>query len=240
MQRREGARAGNDFEVVIAGAGPVGLFLACELGLAGVSVLVLERDATTASPRKGPGLGMRGLNTAAVEAFYRRGLLDSLFDPRERAWTVEATASFQYAGNFAGIALDANRLRPARWTYKLPGPALLPGTSDLERIEGVLSGRARELGVAIERGAGVTGLVQDDEGVTVSAGARSVRAGWLVGCDGGRSVVRKSAGFEFVGSDATCAGYVFRGALGGPGRLSPGFHRTPRGLYVVGDSGRSM
>jgi len=87
---------GHHFDVIIAGAGPVGLFLACELGLAGVSVLVLERGASAASPWKAPGLGMRALNTVAIEAFYRRGLLNSLFDPRERSSTFQETSSFQY------------------------------------------------------------------------------------------------------------------------------------------------
>ncbi|XYI00918.1 FAD-dependent oxidoreductase [Sorangium sp. So ce1128] len=226
------------FDVIIAGAGPVGLFLACELGLAGVSVLVLERDATAASPWKAPGLGLRGLNTAAVEAFYRRGLLDGLFEPGERPSTFEKTSSFQYAGTFAGILLDANKLTPAEWAYKLPGPSLLPGGTDLARVESVLAARAAELGVTIERGTAVTGLVQDDDGVTVTAGTASFRAAWLVGCDGGRSTVRKSAGFDFVGTDATFTGYVFLGELDNPAKLSPGFHRTPHGLFIVGDVGQ--
>ncbi|MFD2121938.1 FAD-dependent oxidoreductase, partial [Streptomyces cirratus] len=65
-------------DVVIVGAGPVGLFLACELGLAGCSVLVLEREAEAGSPFKAAALGLRGLNAASVEAFYRRGMLHRL------------------------------------------------------------------------------------------------------------------------------------------------------------------
>ena len=66
------------YEVVIAGAGPVGLFLACELRLAGVSVLVLERMEDTQTPLKANFMGMRGLNLPSVEAFYRRGLLNAV------------------------------------------------------------------------------------------------------------------------------------------------------------------
>ena len=65
-------------DVVIVGAGPVGLFLACELGLAGCSVLVLEREPEPGSPWKADPLGMRGLSAASVEAFYRRGMLHPL------------------------------------------------------------------------------------------------------------------------------------------------------------------
>jgi len=228
----------HHFDVVIAGAGPVGLFLSCELGLAGASVLVLEREATAASPWKAPGLGMRALNTVTLEAFYRRGLLDSFLGSRERPSTLEKTSSFQSAGNFAGIVLDANKLRPAEWTYKLPGPSLLPLATDLERIEAVLARRAAQLGVTIERGSSVTGLAQDDEGVTVVRDNTSTRADWLVGCDGGRSTVRKLSGFDFVGTDPMCTGYVFCGEFDDFAKLSPGFHRTPRGLYIVGKLGQ--
>lgn len=144
MKRHEKASAGHSFDVIIAGAGPVGLFLACELCLAGVSVLVLARDATAASPWKEPGLGRRALNTVVIEAFYRRGLLDGLFDTGERPSTFEKTSSFQYAGNFAGIVPDANKLTPSKWTYKLPGPSLLPGGTSMERVESVLAARAVE------------------------------------------------------------------------------------------------
>jgi 2-polyprenyl-6-methoxyphenol hydroxylase-like FAD-dependent oxidoreductase len=91
------------YDVVIAGAGPIGLFLACELGLAGASVLVLERDIKPASPRKAEPLGRRGLNTVSIEALYRRGLLDKLVDRNATTSYFTKTPGFQFGGHFAGI-----------------------------------------------------------------------------------------------------------------------------------------
>ncbi len=101
---------GELYDVVIAGAGPIGLFLACELGLAGASVVVLEREIKLESPWKVAPLGRRGLNTPSVEALYRRGMLDNFFDPSERPQTFKKKSKFQFAGHFAGILLDANKL----------------------------------------------------------------------------------------------------------------------------------
>lgn len=239
MAKRHSERdPGRRFDVIIAGAGPVGLFLACELGLAGVSVLVLERDGHAASPWKAPGLGMRGLSTTSVEAFYRRGLLGDLFGPGERATTLARTASFQDAGNFAGIPLDANKLLPEEWTWTLPGPSLMPGATHLARIESVLAIRAAELGVVIERDTKVTGLLQGDDGVTVNAGTTAFKAAWLVGCDGGRSIVRECADFDFTGTEPMFTGYVFLAGLEDPDSLPPGFHRAPGGLFIVVPGGQ--
>ena len=109
------------YDVVIAGGGPVGLFLACELRLAGVSVLVLERMKDPHSPLKAGWMGMRGLNFPSVEAFYRRGLLEDVrasalgwmnagpnpgMELRGTTSTNSAPAS-RFAGHFAGIMLDA-------------------------------------------------------------------------------------------------------------------------------------
>ena len=77
------------YDVVIAGGGPVGLFLACELQLAGVSVVVLEKMQDPHSPLKAGWMGMRGLNFTSVEAFYRRGLLEDV-----RAKVFAALAAF--------------------------------------------------------------------------------------------------------------------------------------------------
>lgn len=96
------------YDVVIAGAGPVGLFLACEVALDGASVLVLERDLTPESPWKSKPLGFRGLNTGSVEAFYRRGLLNKLFNPAERPDFKATPGKFQFGGYFGGIGLNAN------------------------------------------------------------------------------------------------------------------------------------
>lgn len=227
------------YDVVIAGAGPIGLFLACELGLARASVLVLERDLKPESPWKVEPLGWRGLNTLSVENFYRRGLLSKFFDLSERPPSIQKTSGFQFGGHFAGIMLNANKLDLDRWKYRLPGPALVPGPATIERIETTLTERAESLGVTILRGDGVTEIAaQDDDSVTVEAGEnQSFRGKWLVGCDGGRSVIRKAAGFDFVGTEAKFTGYAVKCDLDPPDKLKPGFHITKTGMYIIGFPG---
>ena len=224
------------YDVIIAGAGPVGLFLACELGLARVSVLVLEHDLKRESPWKVNPLGRRGLNTLSVEAFYRRGLLSKLFDPEQRQSSHQKTPGFQFGGHFAGIMLNANKLDLDRWKYHLSGPALIPGPTTIERIETILTERAESLGVTIFRGNGVAKIVaQNDDSVTVEAeDSRSFRGKWLVGCDGGHSVIRKAAGFDFVGTEAKFTGYAVKCDWDHPEKLKPGFHPTKAGMYIIG------
>src|SRR6186713_3314875 len=107
------------YDVIIAGAGPIGLFLACELGLAGASVLVLERDPKPDSAWKVAPLGMRGLTIPSIEAFYRRDLLSDVFDPtKPRPSSFQKTEGFQHGGHFAGITIDANKLELDRWRYR--------------------------------------------------------------------------------------------------------------------------
>lgn len=90
-------------DVIIAGAGPIGLFLACELALANVSVIMIERDAQLESPWKEKALGMRGLNTVSLDAFYRRGLLEKVVDVDDKRpkW-FQQKPGFQFGGHFAG------------------------------------------------------------------------------------------------------------------------------------------
>jgi 2-polyprenyl-6-methoxyphenol hydroxylase-like FAD-dependent oxidoreductase len=223
------------YDVIIAGAGPIGLFLACELGLARVSVLVLERDIKPESAWKAEPLGLRGLNTQSVEAFYRRGLLSKFFSPEERPLTFQKTPGFQFGGHFAGIMINANRLELDRWKYRLPGPALVPGPTTIERIETVLTERAESLGVTILRGNGVMKITaQQDDSVTVEAGENESFCGkWLVGCDGGRSVIRKAAGFDFVGTEAKSTGYALKCDWEPRGKLKPGFNITQSGMYIT-------
>ncbi|MDC0707135.1 FAD-dependent monooxygenase [Stigmatella sp. ncwal1] len=221
------------YDVVIGGAGPVGLFLACELGMRGVSVLVLERDETAASPWKTAPLGTRGLNVPSVEAFYRRGMLDEVLDPGERPSTLKRTAGFEYAGHFACMMLDANKLDLSRWKYVLPGPALLPSPSETHRIETALSHRAEGFDVTVLRGKPVTAFAQSSEGVTVESGGERFRGKWLVGCDGGRSTIRKAADFEFVGTEAEFTGYSVLCDLDDLSKLKPGWNLTPKGAYIV-------
>jgi 2-polyprenyl-6-methoxyphenol hydroxylase-like FAD-dependent oxidoreductase len=224
------------FDVIISGAGPVGLFLACELGMRGVSVLSLERDASPDAPWK-TKLGMRGINTLSAEAFYRRGMLNDILDgaASERPMQLVPTAGFQFGGHFAGIFLNANKLDLSRWKYRLPGPALLPGRTDVLRVEKALTQRAESVGVEIRR-VEVTGVEQAEKSVTVRAGDARFLASYVVGCDGSRSAIRKAAGIDFVGTDPMLTGYQVVCDLVDESRLKPGWQSTDTGMYI--NSGR--
>ena len=226
-------------DVVIAGAGPVGLFLACELALAGVDVLVLEQADSPAAPLKAPPLGTRGLSVATGEAFHRRGLLDDLLAAADAARAANGSPAAgaprkAQAGHFAGIAIDSARVDLSRWKYRLPNPASANFAADMGSVESVLAARAVALGVDIRRGLAVTGLDDDDDGddVIVRSGELSLRAGWLVGCDGGRSTVRKLANFEFAGTEPEFTAYSALVELAEPGMLRPGRNATPAGFYM--------
>src|SRR3954451_15392459 len=132
------------YDVVIAGAGPVGLFLACELGLAGCSVLVIERDPEGPSPWRAQPLGMRGLSAASIQAFYRRGMLEPLMDGND------APDRPRMVGHFAGMMLDAVNLDETAFPYRLPTPAPDVLLTSLEAVEALLAERAVKLGVDIK------------------------------------------------------------------------------------------
>ena len=171
----------TDYAVVIAGGGPTGLMLAGELALANVEVVIVERRATQQLDSSRSG----GLQSRTIEVLDQRGIA-------ERFLAQGQTAQVQ---GFAGIPLDISDF-PTRHNY---GLALWQ-----RDFEPILAGWVGELGVPIVRESEVTGFVQDDDGVDIEmSGGRSLRARYLVGCDGGRSVVRKAAGIEFLGWDAT-------------------------------------
>ncbi|GKT46023.1 monoogygenase CPUR_05431 [Colletotrichum spaethianum] len=223
------------YDVIIAGAGPVGLLLACELGLARMSVLVLERDAAPESPWKTQPFGFRGLQTSSIEILNRRGLIDKFFDLSERPHSPKARGGSKFGGHFAGIMLDMHKLDLTRHKYCLTGPSLMPAPTTIEKIETILTERAESLGVEILRGHGFDRIVQEDDGgIIVEAGGndKHFRARWLVGCDGGRSRVRKAAGFEFVGTEATLTGYSLRCDIDHPEKLKMGFNPTENGFYI--------
>src|ERR1700738_5012320 len=171
----------SEHAVVIAGGGPTGMMLAAELTLAGTDVLIVERRASfqLESSRS------RGLHSRTIEVLDQRGVVDR-FLAEGKAMQVQA---------FAGIPMDISDF-PTRHNY---GMALLQ--SHFERI---LAGWLDELGVPILREREVTGLRKNDSGgdVALSDGT-SLRARYLVGCDGGRSAVRKAAGIDFAGWDPT-------------------------------------
>src|ERR671917_86487 len=171
----------TEHAVVIAGGGPTGLMLASELALAKVDVAIVERRASQDL------LGSRagGLHARTIEVLDQRGITDRFLSQGQVA---------QVAG-FAWIPLDISDF-PTRHNY---GLGLWQN-----HIERILAGWVGELGVPIYRGREVTGFAQDDTGVDVElSDGPSLRAEYLVGCDGGRSLIRKAAGIEFPGWDPT-------------------------------------
>ena len=211
-------------DVVVAGAGPVGLMLAGELALAGLDVLVLEREPYPEAPLKSGPLGTRGLSIASAEALHRRGLLEPLL----AAGAVRAPQ----AGHFAAIAIDPARVDRAAWPQLRPGPADTPLAAELATLEAVLAARARALGVEIRRGEAVVDIDDRGDEVLVRAGDAIIRARCLVGCDGGRSAVRKLAGFEFIGTEPEFTAYSALVDIADPGLLQPGRHATATGFYM--------
>ncbi|MBY2938155.1 FAD-dependent oxidoreductase [Rhizobium leguminosarum] len=223
-------------DVVISGAGPVGLFLACELRLAGLSVLVLEQAEDPHSPLKRLAFGMRGLSAPTIEAFYRRGLLDDIMAPQREKdqWTSAhwMQQPRRPGGHFAGIQFFHDTIDTSTWPYRLPGPAGTSMAVEMEHLEFVLAARASAMGVEIRRGLGVDGFDQSGGGVTVRAGGEIFLGRWLIGCDGGRSTVRRAGGFEFVGTDPEFTGYSVQVEMADPEKLVPGRHYTPTGMYT--------
>src|SRR5262245_17493938 len=176
----------TEHAVVIAGGGPTGLMLGAELALANADVVIVERRA--AQELEGARSG--GLHARTIEVFDQRGIADRFLSEGQIA---------QVAG-FAGVRLDISDA-PTRHPYGL-------GLRQ-KHIERILAGWVDELKVPIRRGVDVTGFAQDDAGVDVElSDGSSLRAVYLVGCDGGRSLVRKAAGIAFPGTDPTTSSLI--------------------------------
>lgn len=226
-------------DVIISGAGPVGLFLACELALANCSVLILEKADSPHSPLKQLPFGIRGLSAPTIEALYRRGLLNELAihkrlkNPHQNA----THGSRRQAGHFAGIPFHDGDIDASRWRYRLPSSTDTSLISEIEELETVLARRAVSLGVTILRGLAVTGFHQTQDGVTVQSGDQSFEGKWLVGCDGSRSIVRKAGGFAFAGTEPEFTGYTTRIDIADPGKLGQGRVMTATGMYLQSQPG---
>jgi 2-polyprenyl-6-methoxyphenol hydroxylase-like FAD-dependent oxidoreductase len=196
--------------VVIAGGGPTGLMLAGELALAGVDVVIVERRAN----QELDGSRARGLHARTIEVLDQRGIADRF---------VSEGRTFSAAG-FAHITFDISDL-PTRHNYVL-------GLAQ-KRFEEILATWVGELGVPIAREREVTGFAQDDTGVEVElSDGESLRAAFLVGCDGGRSLIRKTAGIEFPGWDPTISSMVAEVEM----REQPevGIRHDDRGTQAIG------
>jgi 2-polyprenyl-6-methoxyphenol hydroxylase-like FAD-dependent oxidoreductase len=176
----------TEHAVVIAGGGPTGMMLAGELALAGVDVAVVERRAS----QELVGSRAGGLHSRTIEVLDQRGIAERFLAEGQKA----------QAAGFAGVHFDLSGF-PTRHPYSL-------GLRQ-HHIERILAGWIDELKVPIYRGMEVTGFAQVDTGVDVDVSdGRSLRAQYLVGCDGGRSLVRKVAGIAFPGSDPTTSNLI--------------------------------
>ncbi|HEL4296101.1 FAD-dependent monooxygenase [Stenotrophomonas sp. GD03930] len=228
------------YDVVIAGAGPVGLFLSCELALAGCSVRVLEQAESPGSSLKRLPLGLRGLNAPTLEALDRRGLLDAVAasqvlkpdkgapPPGTAHWLAQPRP---LGGHFAGIPFALDNVDSGRWNWRLPTPVGTQMAIELQALEAVLTERAVGLGVHIDRGCAVQAVQVEEDQVAVQTTAHgTVHGRWLVGCDGARSTVRKQSGFSFEGTDPEFTGHSLLVELEDPSMLTPGRQYTPHGM----------
>ena len=200
----------TDHGVIIAGGGPSGLMLAGELALAGVDVALVERRANQdlAGSRAG------GLLPRTIELLDQRGIADRFISQGQKHQVVL----------FPGAVLDTSDL-PTRHNYWL-------GVWQTQ-IERGLADWVSELGVPTYRGAEVTGFSQDDAGVNVTLNdGRSLRAKYLVGCDGGRSLIRKQAGIGFPGWDADISYLIFEGEMAE--EAAWGVRYSKKGITAIG------
>jgi len=200
----------TEHAVVIAGGGSTGLMLAGELALAGVDVAIVERRPN----QELSGARALGISSRTIEVFDQRGIADRFLSAGQIA---------QVTG-FAVTRLDISDF-PTRHNYGL-------GLRQ-KHIERILAGWVTELKVPILYGREITGFVQDGAGVIVTlAGGESLRAQYLVGCDGGRSVIRKTAGIDFPGWDATTSNILAEVEM--TEKPPYGVHRSAAGMYAFG------
>jgi 2-polyprenyl-6-methoxyphenol hydroxylase-like FAD-dependent oxidoreductase len=199
-----------EHSVVVAGGGPTGLMLAGELALAGVDVAIVERRASQDLPGSRAG----GLHSRTIEVLDQRGIADRFLSEGKVA---------QVAG-FARTPLDISDF-PTRHNY---GLGLWQN-----HIERILAGWVGELAVTFYRGREVTGFAQDDTGVDVQlSDGQTLRAEYLVGCDGGRSLIRKAAGIDFPGWDASTSALLAEVEM--TEEPETGIRRTPSGMHAIG------
>ncbi len=197
-------------DVVIAGGGPTGLMLAGELALAHVDVAIVERRADQELVGRRAG----GLHARTIEVLDQRGIAERFL----------AQGKVMQIVGLAMIRLDISDF-PTRHNYGLP--------LEQRAIERTLAAWLAELAVPIYRSLEVTGVAQDETGVDVAlSDGRALRAAYLVGCDGGRSLVRKQAGIAFPGWDASLSYLIAEVAMTEPPAW--GIRRDARGINALG------
>lgn len=210
---------GKEHAVVIAGGGPTGMMLAAELVLAGVDAAIVERRPTQAFV----GLRALGLHSRTIEVFDQRGIADRFLSQGQ---------IHRVGVGFHHVIFDISDM-PSRHSYFL--------ALQQQKIEHILADWLDELGVRVYRGCDVTGFAQDNTGVDVAlSDGTSLRSEYLVGCDGGRSVIRKTAEIEFVGWDATKSWLIAEAQMTGEPTL--GFHEDAIGTHAIGklENGQGM
>ena len=226
-------------DVTVVGAGPVGLVLAAELALAGATVQVLERR-----DEPDPALKAQSINVPTAEALDRRGLLPAA--EKIQRETLERVRPFarpaaggraldtRFTGHFAGMVLDPDLVD---WSDPdLAAHAAANGARMVPQpqLEALLAGHVARLGVPVRRGMEVTALADTGDHVLVHTTAGPVRTGWLVGCDGGHSAVRRLAGIGFPGTDPELTGYQAVVDIADPEKPADGWTWSSRGAYRYG------
>jgi len=245
-----------DHQVGIVGAGPTGLLLAAELALAGVDVVVLDRN-------EGPDTTIKAgsINVATAEILDRRGLRPAAQAAQQRfVEELKAFAAangtalpamggrpsgggrpaFPSAGHFAGLFFRpdlVDQADPELTAHAGTGGSTMVRQSEMEAL---LNAHVSALGIPVVRGVEVTGMTPmlDDQGREVgqelATGRSPIRVAWVVGADGGRSVIRRMAGIEFPGTDPEITGYQAIAELESTEGLGRGWNHTPTGVYSLG------
>lgn len=225
----------DPIDIVVVGAGPVGLLTAIELTLSGVRVLVLERLAAPSLVTKALGIGPLG-----CEALQRRGMAEAMAVAEARSFSTMTQSTAQngperrgrgskFSGHFGGLFIRKDVQKEQERRARLV---------DQQAVEAMLFDRASSLAVELRRDCDVTGFVQQEDSVEIAwtspAGSDHVRCAYLVGCDGGRSTIRKMAGFDFPGTDPTMTMYNSVAEIDCPERLPGGFCHTSGGMFAYG------
>ncbi|MFD3314124.1 FAD-dependent monooxygenase [Streptomyces sp. NPDC058694] len=253
----------HDVDVTVVGAGPVGLVLAAELALSGATVQVIERLAEPAEAMKAGSINVptaealdrRGLLPAAEqvqrEMLERVGSFARKADDQQPGGDQRPGGGRQpggeqqpgggrrapdspFTGHFAGMVLDADLVDWSDADLAAHTAAAGARMVPQRELEELLAGHLARLGVPVRRGVEVTALEDTGDGVLVGTTAGPVRTGWLVGCDGGRSTVRRLAGIDFPGTDPELTGHLALVDIADPEKLADGWVWSTHGAYRYG------